>query len=133
MKMKNYRIYCAWVNMRTRCNNSKSKKYHRYGGRGIAVCEEWSSSKNFIEWALSSGYADGLQIDRIDNDGNYCPENCRWVTPFENSQNKSGAIWIEGKRISEWVKITGLKRSTIEERIRLRPHMDPIAPKRSRR
>ena len=74
---------------RQRCNNPAHRNYHRYGGRGIRVCEEWENNTGaFIEWALSHGYRDGLTLDRIDNDGNYCPENCQWITAAENSRKR---------------------------------------------
>lgn len=64
--------------------------YHRYGGRGIKICDEWNDSyEAFAAWARDNGYADDLQIDRIDNDGNYEPSNCRFVTPRANSNNRS--------------------------------------------
>ena len=74
---------------RQRCNNPKHRDYHRYGGRGIRVCEEWENNTGtFIEWALSHGYRDDLTLDRIDNDGDYCPENCQWITAAENSRKR---------------------------------------------
>lgn len=85
----NTRLYITWRNMRDRCHNKKNKRYSSYGGRGIRVCEEWNSSfSKFKEWALSNGYTDELTIDRIDVDGNYCPENCRFVTRAENNRNR---------------------------------------------
>lgn len=83
------RIYSIWHGMKSRCNYPKNKCYHHYGGRGISVCKEWDESFNtFANWALTNGYADNLSIDRIDVNGNYCPENCRWVTNAEQQRNK---------------------------------------------
>ena len=75
--------------MKQRCGNSNDKDYANYGGRGIRVCAEWdNSSVAFIEWALANGYENGLSIDRINCDGNYCPENCRWATMTQQQRNK---------------------------------------------
>lgn len=82
-------IYRAYRNMKDRCNNKNNRAYHRYGGRGIQVCAEWSTYEAFASWSKSNGHAVGLTIDRIDNNGDYKPSNCRWVTQKENSQNTS--------------------------------------------
>lgn len=76
-------------NMKSRCYNHNNKMFYRYGGRGITICKEWLSDSNlFFEWAANNGYKQGLQIDRIDNNGNYEPSNCRFVSQLENSRNK---------------------------------------------
>lgn len=75
-------LYRTWTNAKTRCYNPKNKKYPRYGARGIRMCDEWLHDfPAFYKWANENGYKPGLQLDRRDNDGNYCPENCRFVTP----------------------------------------------------
>jgi hypothetical protein len=86
--MSKSKIYPVWQNMKDRCINANNHSYDRYGGRGIKVCAEWLNPDSFFEWALNNGYEEGLQIDRIDNDGDYCPENCRWVDRAINQQNK---------------------------------------------
>lgn len=80
-------LYSIWKNMKKRCNNPKASEYENYGGRGISVCENWSNKfQDFYNWAITNGWSEDLTIDRIDNDGNYCPENCRWST-FKTQMN----------------------------------------------
>lgn len=86
---KKRRLYECWANMKTRCKNPNYKKSHRYNRRGIKLYQEWERFIPFQEWALKNGYKDNLTIDRIDNDGDYCPENCRWVSNKENHRNSS--------------------------------------------
>ena len=117
------RIYSIWRSMLNRCYWKKHKHYNNYGGRGIAVCDEWRfSSTAFGDWALSNGYADNLSIDRIDNDGNYCPENCRWATAKEQANNTRSTVFLtyngQTKSASEWSRITGISRNTITRRKR---------------
>jgi len=81
------RLHGVWSGMKQRCNNPKTTEYSAYGGRGISVCEAWERYEPFKEWATTYGYRCGLQIDRKDNDGNYEPNNCRWVTPVINMHN----------------------------------------------
>lgn len=82
-------LYTMWRNILSRCTNPKDIAYRYYGGRGITVCPEWLSNPQlFIDWALANGYQRGLQIDRRENDGNYEPSNCRFVTPQINANNK---------------------------------------------
>lgn len=81
-------FYSAWQNMKGRCLRKTHPKYNRYGGRGITICNEWIDIRNFAEWAKKNGWKKGMSIDRIDNDGNYCPENCRCVSISENSRKK---------------------------------------------
>lgn len=83
------RLFKIWAGMKTRCYNPNSSRYADWGGRGIEICEEWKNDfMVFHDWAISNGYREDLTIDRIDNDGNYCPENCRWITTAEQNQNK---------------------------------------------
>lgn len=82
-------LYRSWQGMKQRCLNQNHPKYHRYGGRGVKVCDEWLDIRGFSNWAFQNGWKNGMSIDRVDNDGDYCPENCRWVSVSENSKKKS--------------------------------------------
>lgn len=108
--------------MKTRCYDRQCSKYARYGARGISVCDEWKTDFTvFYEWSQKNGYAGNLTIDRIDNDGNYCPENCRWITAAEQASNKSTNHRItfsgETHTIAEWSRITGLDRALLKDRM----------------
>ena len=92
------RIYSVWADMLVRAGVRKGaseKDKHNYQGRGITVCDEWLVFENFRDWAILHGYKEGLQIDRVNNDAGYCPENCRWVTPKENMNNRRNTIRLE--------------------------------------
>ena len=81
-------LYYVLNMMRQRCENPKNKDFEYYGGRGISVCAAWKDYQTFRDWALKSGYAPGLTIDRINPDRDYCPENCRWITIEEQQKNR---------------------------------------------
>lgn len=85
--MSGTKLYSKWDGMHKRCYNPKSNEYHRYGEKGIVVCEEWHKSINFITWALENGYEEGLTLERKDPNKNYCPENCTWVTLSDQTRN----------------------------------------------
>ena len=115
-------LYGTWTQMINRCENPKSKHYDRYGGRGIKVCEEWHDFWSFVKWSDSiGGRPNGYTIDRIDNDGNYCPENCRWANWETQTSNKSSNRYItyNGKTqtIQQWSIDIGLNEQTLTNRI----------------
>lgn len=120
--LSNTRIYQIWENMRKRCNNPNDPRFHRYGGRGIKVCDEWNRDfKVFYDWAMSNGYEDNLTIDRINNDDMYCPDNCRWTDITSQCKNRATNIWVdidgEKKIVSDWAKIYGIDRDLVYRRI----------------
>lgn len=82
-------FYNSWQNMKSRCLNKNNPKYKRYGGRGIKICKDWLLIENFADWALKNEWGKGKTLDRIDNDGDYCPENCKWISMSDNSRKKS--------------------------------------------
>ena len=99
-------FYNTWQNMKGRCLNKNHPKYHRYGGRGIKIHKTWLEIKGFAEWCFDNGWQEGLTLDRINNDGDYCPENCQWVTPSANSRKKSTTklSWEDAQDIRERIK-----------------------------
>lgn len=111
------RLYTVWSSMKHRCEDPKREKFKNYGARGITVCKIWHDPMAFIEWAITHGYKPGLQLDRKDNDKGYCPENCQWVTPKQNSRNRGNnqnlTVGTETKTISEWAEITGISANTL--------------------
>ncbi len=123
------KIHEIWRNMKNRCYNPNTDEYQNYGGRGITVCSEWigeHGAENFIKWALKSGYDENADfgqctIDRIDVDGNYCPENCKWSTMKEQGNNKRNNRYItyngETKTLTQWCEYYGLPYHTIKARI----------------
>ena len=116
------RLYRIWQGMYIRTTYPSQKSYKDYGGRGIKVCEEWKNDFYvFKEWALNNGYNDNLTIERIDNNQNYCPENCKWIPREEQSRNQRSNIILEynGEThiAAEWANIMGIKHSTIYKRI----------------
>ena len=120
-KRGNTRLYIIWRNMVKRCCDVHDARYHRYGGRGIAVCDEWREDFiAFHNWAMENGYSEDLTIDRIDNDGNYYPDNCRWSTAEEQARNRSTNIKITignaTKTLTEWCEIFEVDYKTVLSR-----------------
>lgn len=124
---KHSRLYQVWYGMKRRCENPKSTSYHRYGGRGIRVCKEWSDSyEAFVDWAMETGYNPNSKhkectLDRIDNDGNYEPSNCRWANMVVQSNNRRNSVTItyqgETLTVAQWAKRVGLSHGALLNRI----------------
>lgn len=116
------RIDNIYKGMISRCYHPANNRYARYGGCGITVCDEWLEDKTkFFDWAFRNGYQDDLTIDRIDNNGNYSPNNCRWVSQKvqqnHRSNNRKLTCRGESHTLGEWSSISGVKLSTIWARL----------------
>lgn len=112
--------YRSYRSMMDRCYRKTAWNYKDYGAKGITVCDEWHNPKNFKEWALENGYKDGLTIERVCVFGNYEPSNCCWGTRKEQANNRGNTIFVEVNglmyTISEFSEITGINRSTLNNR-----------------
>lgn len=125
------KLFYAYVNMKTRCYNKNYSLYHRYGGRGIKVCDEWRNSfENFREWAMNNGWKEELSLDRIDNDGNYEPNNCKWSTVLEQSNNRRTNRLITYNGITDtmanWSRRMNIPYYVIQRRISLNWDIDKV-------
>ena len=111
--------YIAWRSMRARCLKPSHKSWPDYGGRGIKICDSWLKFENFL--ADMGEKPAGMQLDRVDNNGNYEPSNCRWATPMQNCNNRRSSHFIEfrGERrsVSQWARATGIPRDTLSFRL----------------
>lgn len=121
--MTNTRLFNIWRGMKNRCNSPGDYHYKWYGARGIKMCDAWKDDfKTFYDWALANGYREGLTIDRMDNNGDYCPENCRWITHEEQMCNTRENVMItyNGKTqcASMWAREMGIRPDTLTQRKR---------------
>lgn len=128
------RLYTIWFGMKARCYNPNDMNYENYGKRGIKICSEWLQDYSlFRTWAYENGYNDKLTIDRIDVNGDYCPENCRWATWVEQCNNKRQNLKItyhgETHTATEWSRITGIKAQKIMYRYRHNFKLDDVFSK----
>ena len=117
-----YKLYNVWRSMRGRCKTPTHQSYKDYGGRGISVCKVWDDDfSTFYSWAIENGYAPGLSLDRIDNNGNYSPSNCRWTnhTVQCNNTRNNHRITFNGEThtLKEWSDIVGISQETLSGRI----------------
>ena len=113
------RTFTIWNNIKARCLNTRAINYKNYGGRGISICDEWMSFEEFHKWAVNNGYRDNLTIDRIDNNGYYYPDNCRWISRGENAGRNRNTILLtvnsETKSISAIAREVGISRQMISK------------------
>ena len=117
--MRSHDLYQTWSSMVGRCSNPNDTDFHNYGGRGITVCARWRDINAFIE--DMSPKPDGTSLDRIDNNGNYSPDNCRWSTQTQQSNNMSRNVHITGRdgrtmTVSEWARVLGMRPATLHQR-----------------
>lgn len=119
--MSNTRIYTIWSSMMARCYRRSHNRYTHYGGRGISVCHEWRTFAGFYA-AMGASYRDGLTLDRIDTDGSYCPENCRWATQTEQQRNRTNNVLVRTRwgaiTLAELSERTGIAYDTLRNRRR---------------
>ena len=131
LELKNYKpIHECYVNMKTRCYNPNYELYSRYGGRGIKVCDEWKDNfKEFYNWAIN-GWKKGLTLDRINNDDDYKPDNCRWVDRIEQANNRHTNYLIKYKgrikTMAQWSRILKIDYSFIQIRMYKNKTMEEV-------
>ena len=121
--MKGSRLYSIYYNIKTRCYNKNSPSFYNYGNRGIKMCEEWFNNfVNFYEWSIDNGYSEDLTLDRINNNGNYEPNNCRWTTQQKQSLNRRDNHYVTinktTKTLIEWCEHYNINYHTVQDRIR---------------
>lgn len=123
--LSNTRLHRIWHSMYCRCYYKSTNQFQNYGGKGIKVCEEWKNSDGFIHfynWAIKNGYKEDLTLDRIDNEKDYCPENCKWSTKKEQSNNKTNNVLYEFngevKTSKQWCELYGISQTTLKDRLK---------------
>ena len=131
------RLYSVWENMRRRCFDRRNKRWNNYGGRGIRVCSEWNDYRVFREWALSHGYHEGLTIDRVDVNGDYSPENCRFADAKTQANNTTRNRYIEYNgtmyTMAQLADHLGLSYASLQHRIERGWSMERISSQPQRR
>lgn len=121
-KQRHTKLYEVWKTIKQRCFNKNNISYHNYGGRGITICDEWKNDFNsFYEWSMANGYKEGLTIDRINNNGNYEPSNCRWTTKLVQANNTRTNRYVtinnETKSLADWCRYYNISYSLVYQRI----------------
>lgn len=141
VKITQHRFYSVWYNMIRRCFNEKTVHYNLYGGRGIAVCEEWRNSLTFVNWCIDyenilGKIPEGYHLDRIDNDKGYCPKNCQFLSPKENNRKRNFVkltyekavkireYYSSGVSVNELAKFYGVSKYCIYDCIRYKTFKD---------
>ena len=130
-RIKFKRLYSIWIGMKRRCCNTKDAYYKNYGGRGITVCDEWLHNfENFKQWSFANGYKESLTIDRINNNGNYEPSNCRWANSKQQSRNTRRNRYLtfngQTKVASDWAKTIGIGLYTLLYRLNQNKSIEEI-------
>lgn len=123
--LSNTRLHKIWHSMYCRCYYKSTNQYKNYGGKGIKVCKEWKHIEgfvNFYNWSIANGYKDNLTLDRIDNNKDYSPQNCRWVTYKQQCRNKTNNVYYtfknETKTSKEWCEIYNISQTTLNDRLK---------------
>lgn len=130
MAIWNTPMYRRWYNIKSRCTNPRNEKWAYYGGRGITLCEHWCSYENFVQ-DMGDPPSPQHTVDRIDVNGPYSPENCRWATPMEQANNKRNNIRLEGKTLAEHARKLGVTPEAI--RYRIATGADPLSTMKKRK
>ena len=119
---KKSRLYHIWEDMKNRCLNKNNKRYSYYGGRGIVLFEKWQNYIEFHKWAINNGYSENLTIDRINVNGNYYPDNCKWATQKEQANNRTNNVFIthngETKTVMQWSEHLGFGYHVLKNRLK---------------
>jgi len=136
--LRHTRLYNIWTHMKDRCYNSNYFQYYLYGGRGIKICKEWQNDfMGFYNWAIKNGYDDKLTLDRINVNGNYQPNNCRWITRAEQTRNQRNNINItymgETHCLSEWSRIKSIPIPKLYWRYKHWKNLDEIFSQKDKR
>jgi hypothetical protein len=120
--LSSHRLHCIWFSMVQRCTNETTNSFFSYGGRGISICDDWLEFLNFYNWALSNGYRDELTIERVNNNGNYEPNNCVWATKTQQARNKRNVPLFtykgESKSGAEWCELYNIHPETFRYRLK---------------
>ncbi|MFA6778134.1 MAG: hypothetical protein WCR80_06875 [Bacilli bacterium] len=125
------RLYRIWADMKTRCNNDKHKQARDYKGRNIKIYKDWYDFSSFKEWALNNGYLENLTLERIDNDGNYCPDNCTWASRQEQALNRRDNIYVNVKMVlAEVCRVYSLPYESTRKRLKKGQNINQIIKER---